>query len=148
MKALSNLWMIRRGVAAFAVLLIGAACQSSAEPPDPTQGIVAEVGKQFELRMAQTATVEALRLKLVAVTEDSRCPIDAVCIWQGNAKVEIDATVGIDGPTYRLALNTGVQPMEVAVSGFTVKLVNVQPAARSSVTIPQSAYSAVLLVTR
>ena len=58
----------------------------SREPP----AIRAALGVPFTLRMGESADVDdRLRLTALAVTEDSRCPINAVCVWAGDAAVAI-----------------------------------------------------------
>jgi len=56
------------------------------------------------------------------VTEDSRCPINARCVWAGRVVVE----TRIDGPGWRQT-----QPLTLGephtVRGVTVTLVSVQP---------------------
>jgi hypothetical protein len=133
-----------------ASILFAACSQGLIEPPFTPAVVTAELGREFELKVGQTARLNTtgLSLTLKAVPEDSRCPIDAVCVWQGNAKVVLDATVGEDGPTTEVTLNTGVPPGEAAVSGLTVRLVSVSPAPRASVQIRPDAYAAVLVVNR
>ena len=48
-----------------------------------------ELDQEFSLRPAETVTVAgtSLALTLVGVTNDSRCPIDVVCVWAGEATV-------------------------------------------------------------
>lgn len=58
----------------------------SREPP----AIRAVLGAPFTLRMGESADVDGhLLLTALAITEDSRCPIDVVCVWAGDAAVAI-----------------------------------------------------------
>lgn len=58
----------------------------SREPP----AIRAVLGAPFTLRMGESADVDGqLRLTALAITEDSRCPLDVVCVWAGDAAVAI-----------------------------------------------------------
>jgi hypothetical protein len=143
--------MGRKLAVALLVLPLLAACsQGVADPPVAPASVTAELGREFELKMGQTARLStvALRLTLRAITEDSRCPIDVVCVWQGNARAVIEVQVGEDGPSSELRLNTGVPPMEAQSSGVNVRLVGVLPAARSTVQIRPDQYSVLLVVTR
>ena len=47
------------------------------------------INREFSLGIGQTASVEGEKLfiKFKAVLEDSRCPINVVCVWAGNGKV-------------------------------------------------------------
>ena len=53
--------------------------------------IVAEPGVTFALPIGKTAAVvgSTTRLTFREVTEDSRCPSDAVCVWEGGAKIAV-----------------------------------------------------------
>ncbi len=44
---------------------------------------------EFSLAVGQEALVEDLVITFVDINGDSRCPIDATCVWQGEASVEI-----------------------------------------------------------
>src|SRR5262245_45754159 len=55
---------------------------------------VAEIDALFLLAPGAVATVKStsLKVRFLSVTEDSRCPFDATCVWQGEVKLlfEID----------------------------------------------------------
>jgi hypothetical protein len=50
---------------------------------------------KVSLSIGQTATFDNLTLKLLRVTEDSRCPQDVQCIWAGTFKVEVESVSGM-----------------------------------------------------
>jgi hypothetical protein len=137
-------------VALLALPLLGACSQGVADLPTTPLAVTAELGREFELKVGQTARLAtvAVRLTLRAIPEDSRCPIDAVCIWQGNARAVLDAQVGEDGPSSELALNTGLSPTKGEVFGLVVRLLGVSPPPRAEVRIQPEQYSVRLLVTR
>ena len=41
------------------------------------------------LALGETQTLSGVSITPVRVIEDSRCPMDAMCVWQGTARVEI-----------------------------------------------------------
>jgi hypothetical protein len=70
-----------------AILLLAAIAASSCLHPTAPD---AAVGKSFELKAGAIATLpDGSRFKFNSVSDDSRCPMDANCVWAG------DATVGI-----------------------------------------------------
>ena len=48
------------------------------------------VGEEFSLAPGESARIRDTDLVLIfdAVTEDSRCPANVVCIWEGNARAQ------------------------------------------------------------
>ena len=81
------------------------------------------------------------------VTEDSRCPVDVVCVWQGNAAVVLGLTVG-SGPTVPFTVNTGVEPHSAVHGSYRVTLVGLTPAPISTSPIDRDAYEATLRIER
>jgi hypothetical protein len=81
-----------------------------------------------------------LRMTFASVLEDSRCPSDVVCVWEGNAKVEVGIGVGM-GPTHALQLNTTVDPRSVEWNGILVTLLEVSPYPASTEPIPATEYA-------
>jgi len=53
--------------------------------------VVAQPGVAFSLPVGQTASLRgnSTRLTFNQVREDSRCPANAVCVWEGDAKIEV-----------------------------------------------------------
>lgn len=67
-----------------------------------------------------------ISVKFDSLLSDSRCPIDVVCFWAGNAEVKIDfETVGKEN---YLFLNTHYDfGKDTVISGFRVSLLDVYP---------------------
>lgn len=67
-----------------------------------------------------------ISVKFDSLLSDSRCPIDVVCFWAGNAEVKIDfETVGKEN---NLFLNTHYDfGKDTVISGFRVSLLDVYP---------------------
>ena len=90
----------------------------------PTVGI----GGEFQLRPSEAATVEGtdLRVRFEAVTSDSRCPADALCVTQGDATAVF--TVRAGGSAASLALHTAAaEGRRGAAGAFTLTLVRLDP---------------------
>ncbi len=85
------------------ILLLGcvllAAC-TSGTAIEPT------IDESFVLAQGKTAVIAARNMEItfVDVPEDSRCPEDAVCVWAGNALVQLE--VVRDGVELAIGLNT------------------------------------------
>jgi hypothetical protein len=118
-------------------VLLLAACRSHS---------VAPVDNDFTLREGQVLQVEdvGVRVQLLAVPEDSRCARDVVCVWSGNAVVQLEVRAG--DVTDTLSLNTHVGPKEGIVGGYLIKLVALAPTPVTTRRIEQSEYRATLRV--
>jgi hypothetical protein len=87
-----------------------------------------------------------LAIQFTGVTDDSRCPADAVCIQGGDAVVHIRVE---DGGTSRYELHTGDLALSAVAHGrFRISLVDLQPYPFSSRSISPGEYRATLTVTR
>lgn len=63
------------------------------------------------------------------LTEDSRCPANANCVWEGAAKGRFKLTVNNSSATFELATLTFSPHYqnEVVALGYKVRLVNIFP---------------------
>ena len=59
------------------------------------------------------------------VEADSRCPADAMCVWQGDAAARFRLTA--DGRSAGTTLHTALEPKQVEYAGWVLRLVNVEP---------------------
>lgn len=94
-------------------------------------------GEEFDLALGEKVGVDEAKILLTfaRVIADSRCPMNARCIWEGNAKVAIGVeefsaasknTVEVAGLT--LELNTsGRFAKRQSFGKYDVTLVNVEP---------------------
>jgi len=113
----------------------------------------ARVGREFRLRAGRTVTLarEGLRLRLVRVAADSRCPTGVDCVWAGNAEVVVEVGTRNRRVSKTLRLNTNAspeRPAEDKYRSYTVKLVELKPYPRAGRKIKQGEYTATLLVTQ
>lgn len=78
-----------------ALLLMGlAACAVIPDAPSPENAAAAQ---GTPVGLGQAVTVGSIIATPIAVVEDSRCPINARCVWAGRLVV----TTRIDGPGWR-----------------------------------------------
>src|SRR5688572_32988210 len=82
-----------------------------------------EIGRAFEMKIGETISVGELRLTFRNVEGDSRCPIDAVCVWAGDAEIALRIEQGTQAAV--AALHTTLEPKKTERNGYTVSLVSI-----------------------
>lgn len=90
--------------------------------------IVAEPGVTFSLPIGKTAAVagSTTRITFREVTEDSRCPSNAVCVWEGAAKIAV--TVSRNGGPGETAILSLKEPNnEARLADLVVRFVALAP---------------------
>ena len=126
-----------------------AACASSIgdAPTSPTPGL----NEEFTLGPGQTVTVNGTNVRLTfdRVREDSRCPTDVSCVWEGDAVVVLKVKAEAEEVTREVHTQGGGSRSRQAPAGdYVVTLVRLEPAPRSTAPIEASAYRATLRVGR
>ncbi|HKP71362.1 MAG TPA: hypothetical protein VJT82_00395 [Pyrinomonadaceae bacterium] len=91
---------------------------------------------------------QRLKIKFVAVREDSRCPVGVTCVWAGNARVALKLTKArmraVD-----LELNTATtEPQEGDALGYQVRLAKLVPHPVNNQKLNPRDYVATLAVTK
>ena len=116
------------------------------------------IGEAFVLRVGETVTVQSdgLTVELVEIVEDSRCPEDVTCVWQGRALVRVivsspDDVLGFG--TVGLTLEAGaIGAQENRVvgdnDGYMLTLLELAPQPISTVELSSHDYLAKLEVAK
>ncbi len=80
------------------------------DAPAPAPPTPPALGTPFTLARGESAQTGDLRTTFVAVLEDSRCPADVTCVWEGRASVNLSLTEGgrTGGVNLQLQGTTGV----------------------------------------
>jgi len=139
---------MERLVAAAFPFLMAMACGAGDRPGSPT----VVLGREFQLRPGQSTSVPGagFALKFEKVENDSRCPVDVTCVWEGDAAVVVKL---ISPPaaeeTKELHTSKGEgRPGELERNAFVIRLVKLTPVPRSTATIPPADYRATFVATR
>jgi hypothetical protein len=118
-----------------AILCLGLAACANHSTSGPSVPLRADAGTPVALN--EPAWLEAPWLSIIprAIIEDSRCPVNARCVWAGRVRIEADVTanrepesdeIRFHGPitTFRITLSSD-QP--TPIFGGTISLEDVQP---------------------
>ena len=128
--------------------IIGCTHNTDGYMPDGETSITVSFGQAFVIKVGQVASISSQRLSLtfLSVSQDSRCPKGAHCIWEGNGKVNIQLTSrGQTSDTIELNTATSL-PSEATYLHYKISLLDLQPYPLEGSTIQQSEYRATVRV--
>lgn len=125
----------------FAIMISVSGCEflDFLNPPEPDPGIALD--EVFELKIGEMARIPAasVAITFVDVLEDSRCPVDVLCPWAGNAKVLIRVEE-IGRETLLIELNSTNDPREVFFGDYRIDFMALLPHQRSTVELKRDDY--------
>lgn len=110
------------------------------------------LGVEFSLRPEQQTSIsgEDLTIEFISVSNDSRCPTDAQCIWAGNAIVNVVLTKTGNSPS-AIQINTAGTadfPNQAGFLNYTIRITELQPYPKVDSTIAQADYIAKFIVSK
>lgn len=85
-----------------------------------------------------------LKIKFEDVVSDSRCPIDAICVWAGNGEVKL--ILSTSNKTEYKTINTYLEPREIIFQEYKIKLKTLNPAPRTDREIKKEDYNIDLII--
>lgn len=89
--------------------------------------VVAQPGVPFSLLVGETAVLNGSQLTFTRVSADSRCPANAVCVWEGEARIEVRvARDGGAGETRIIQLRPPPEN-ETRIGDLIVRFVSLSP---------------------
>lgn len=105
------------------------------------------LGQEYLIGFGETIHVGSLALEFTTLAEESRCPLNATCVWAGNARILVTATRG--HTTEVLELNTYPSyQVRATFDGYLIELRRLQPDIPWSPRGPLSEYTATVFVNR
>ncbi|MHA2066116.1 MAG: hypothetical protein ACXABY_17230 [Candidatus Thorarchaeota archaeon] len=110
----------------------------------------AKLGESFQLKVNQTAYIESegLLIELDDIPEDSRCPVDVVCVWAGQTRVKLNVgKAGMDEATIEIRSANG-SFSDNEGNAYSVQVIKVEPAPRSNRTIALTEYVVTLKISK
>ena len=131
--------------AIFAIVLIFLACNNKLK----IQTDSFHPGQPFQLKITKSAKVVNgdLRLTLTGIPEDSRCPEDANCIWEGQVRLFVDAAV----PAKKESIEFKIEKSKMGkvsrnFQNYSITVVKVEPMTKAGLRIPKEDYVVTFLV--
>lgn len=101
-------------------------------------------GPDFELEPGKTVQLSGtgVRVTFLEVVNDSRCPVDVVCVTAGDAEVRL-SVVG-EGEDRTVSLHVMREPRSITIGAVRLELTGLVPSPRSTVTISPQDYRATI----
>ena len=103
----------------------------------------------FVLHVDDDAIIDSeIKITFLNVEEDSRCPLDVTCVWEGTVKVEINLMRG------QTNLGNHVIPLVIKdtdsqiFDGYFIRITEVEPFPQSNTPIKPSEYAVTFLVSQ
>jgi len=112
-----------------------------------------EIGQPFDLKIGQTAYFESsgITIRFANITEDSRCPSDVTCIWEGQVSTLVSFSDSKSSSNFTLTLRgsgSADNSSKKAFNGYELRLVDVQPYPTSKQKISPSDYTARFILSK
>jgi hypothetical protein len=130
--------------AAFALCVFSTACAADgASGPD---NVVLD--KPFDVKVGQTAVLpaEGLRVVFQEVRNDSRCPTNVTCVWEGDAEVVLQAETTPETREELLVHTSRQFGDSAAFHGYTIQVRGLAPGTKAGVPTDPKAYVVTLVV--
>lgn len=83
-----------------------------------------EQKNQFTIQTNQTITFDTLKITFLKTLEDSRCPSDVTCIWQGRASIKLNTE--IENQKKDIILTTG-ENSTIQMEMYKINLIDLKP---------------------
>lgn len=144
----------------FVVLIVGlvSGCGRSSATPfanstdRPSTEIAAKLDREFSIKYDRVVRIrsEDLELQFTDVVNDSRCPSETQCVFQGRVEITLHIVRGDrDLGKIELVRQAGLENEAIAtIDGYSVQLLDVKPYPKTSQPIELSDYRAIVEVSR
>lgn len=95
------------------------------------EAVQARLNTEITLAFSQIASVEdeKILIEFADLTEDSRCPVNVTCVWEGQATVALNISIGgKESSSISLTSRAGHEKLAIAdIEGYSIRLVKVEP---------------------
>jgi len=115
-----------------------------------TMNIEAEIDSEFLFQINQSTKIksEDITITFLNVTADSRCPADVMCVWMGQADIELLVQKGDEESSINLSIGGDSSPEESIFDMYLIQLLELAPYPYSSKVIQPDEYTATLKISK
>ena len=133
--------MIRLATLPLSLLLIAAGCSTTQPFSDDSEATVStpmeatgELADPFTLELGASVMVDGQMLRFDHIAEDSRCPADVECVWEGRATISLSLISDDTSDEVQLSIpgfvGADAEPRDLqsaVVNGYTFTLLQLDP---------------------
>ncbi|MFQ5978105.1 MAG: hypothetical protein ACE5OZ_08255 [Candidatus Heimdallarchaeota archaeon] len=114
--------------------------------PHPSESNFAEIDTEFSLYIGDSVSIKdhGITLKFIDVIDDSRCPSDVVCVWEGTVSLMINLQYN-NQDLGNFVLNSS-NLHKASFMGYYAKFKVLEPYPISTEIIPKSSYHASFII--
>lgn len=110
------------------LLLLMSNCKTQSKQADTT----VSTNNTITINHQKTVKIpnSKISVKFNEVLEDSRCPIDVTCVWEGIAVVDLEASIGNEKTNFQIGTRDFIQNNVVnsfSFSGYKFTLTSLKP---------------------
>ncbi|KAF0151220.1 MAG: hypothetical protein FD143_2159 [Ignavibacteria bacterium] len=122
-------------------LLTFSGCQDDVLLPSHSSiDITKDSPKEAALKIGESVLLNnEMLITFTGVGADSRCPIDVICVWAGDAEIKLKLRKG--NLEREVILHTGLLPNSALFDGYEIYLASVLPFPKSNENIKPGQYS-------
>jgi hypothetical protein len=112
----------------------------------PTEVNFAEIDTEISLYIGESVTIKdhGIKLKFVDVLDDSRCPSDVECVWEGTVSLMINIQYNSQDLGNFILNSSNLH--KASFMGYYVKFKELEPYPISTEIIPKTSYRATFSV--
>jgi hypothetical protein len=96
-----------------------------------SEAVQAKLNTAITLAFNQIASVEdeKILIEFADLTEDSRCPVNVTCVWEGQVTVALNISIdGAESGSISLTSRAGHEKLAIAdIEGYSIRLEKVEP---------------------
>lgn len=143
----SQIFLILVGLLTISVVSLG---HDSFAQSSETMNIEAEIDSEFLFQINQSTKIksEDITITFLNVTADSRCPADVMCVWMGQADIELFVQKGDEESSINLSIGGDSSPEESIFDMYLIQLLELAPYPYSSKVIQPDEYTATLKISK
>jgi uncharacterized Zn finger protein len=143
----SQIFLILAGLLAISAASFG---HESFAQSSESMIVEAELDSEFVIEVNQSAEIksEDITVTFLNVTADSRCPADVMCVWMGQADIELSVQKGDEESALSLTIGGDTSPEESIFDMYLIQLIELAPYPYSTKVIQPDEYTATLKITK